>query len=262
MDRKAAEMEFHDQRELDRKTMSEDAWLQKYSNKRWYSTTAVSRKFINGWIETHVVDRTVLDFGCGLGGMSVRMAKAGAAKVHAIDISPESVKTTRDAVASVGLADRLDAQVMDAENMTYPDNVMDVIVASGVLHHMDTARAIPELARVLKPGGTVIAIEPLAYNPLINMYRKRTPQLRTEWEAEHILKKRDIDVARACFEQVDIRYFHLASIGAAFLQKTPFFAPALSVGNAIDSVLLRIPGIRLMAWQMVILMSKPKGARV
>lgn len=258
MDRKEAEMAFHDQRERDHRTMSEEEWLAKYSNKRWYSVVESSRKYVNDWIAQNVPGKSVLDFGCGLGGMSLQLAQAGAAKIHSIDISPESVRSAKDLLAENGFGDRHDAQVMDAEAMTFPDSSMDVIICSGVLHHMDVSKAFPELARVLKPTGTIIAIEALGYNPAINLYRKLTPHLRTEWEADHILTMRELRVARKSFGGVKVRFFHLLSIGAALFQRTPFFKPILAITRGIDAVLLRIPGVNLMAWQMVFFLSQPK----
>jgi hypothetical protein len=61
MDRKQAEMEFHDRREMDRKSMSEGEWLKKYSNKRWYAIVENSDRFINNWIATNVPGKAVLD---------------------------------------------------------------------------------------------------------------------------------------------------------------------------------------------------------
>jgi hypothetical protein len=43
----------------------------------------------------------------------------------------------------------------------------------------DLSLACSEIARVLRPGGPAIFVEPLGHNPLINAYRKRTPALRT-----------------------------------------------------------------------------------
>jgi SAM-dependent methyltransferase len=258
MDRKQAEMEFHDRREMDRKSMSEGEWLKKYSNKRWYAIVENSDRFINNWIATNVPGKAVLDFGCGLGGMSLQLARSGAAKVYAIDISPESVRTTEEVLVKAGFGERLAAQVMDAEAMTFPDASMDVVVCSGVLHHMYVTKAFPEIARVLKPSGIVIAIEALGYNPAINLYRKLTPHLRTEWEVDHILTMRELREARKSFDGVKVRFFHLTAIGAALFQKTPLFKPVLAVTNALDWLLLRIPGINLMAWQMVFFLSNPK----
>ncbi|MGE3149535.1 MAG: class I SAM-dependent methyltransferase [Pseudorhodoplanes sp.] len=42
-----------------------------------------------------------------------------------------------------------------------PDNSFDVVYCSHVLEHVDEARAIPELYRIVRPGGTLLAMVPL-----------------------------------------------------------------------------------------------------
>ena len=63
--------------------------------------------------------------------------------------------------------------VMDAESMKFEDKTFDVVYGSGILHHLNIDKAYRELARVLKPDGVAIFIEPLGHNPLINLYRKK-----------------------------------------------------------------------------------------
>ena len=50
----------------------------------------------------------------------------------------------------------------------------------------------------------VIASEGLGHNPLIQLYRNLTPQLRTEWEALHIIKKEQIRLAADYFGRVEL----------------------------------------------------------
>jgi len=111
-----------------------------------------------------------------------------------------------------------------------------------MLHHLDLSRAFPELERILAPRGRIFAIEALNYNPAIRLYRRLTPEMRTEWEKNHILGLRDLEYARRFFDLGEIRYWHIASILA------PHAMPLLPVLNGIDRVLTRIPLVRLMAW--------------
>lgn len=255
--RKQSEIDFHNRREVDRRAMPQDDFEQKYSNKKWYSIVRRSRDFTARWLETNCSGKMALDYCCGLGGMSLQLAQAGAF-VHGIDISDESVKTARELLAHEGLGRRSAFQVMDAEKLTFPDRMFDVIVCSGVLHHLDLDFAYPQLARVLKPDGKILCLEALGHNPLINLYRRRTPQLRTSWETEHILKQKDLDRARIFFDKVEARYFHLCSIAAVPFRKSILFRPLLAGLEAIDTLLLSLPGVRLMAWQVVFELSRPK----
>ena len=255
--RKLEEVSFHDTRERARLSLSPEEYDARYSNYKWYSTTERSHAFLDQWIARTAPNNTVLDYCCGLGSMSLRFARAGAT-VYGIDISPESVATARNTLRSAGLQDRGHFEVMDAENMTFPDNMFDVIMCSGVLHHLDVSKAFRELSRVLKPSGIVIAAEALGYNPVIRAYRKLTPALRTSWETDHILKLEDITTARTYFTGAEIHYFHLFSILATPFRKTRAFKPILRMMNALDDVVLKIPGIQLTAWQMIFFLRGPR----
>lgn len=95
--------------------------------------------------------RRVLEIGVGLGADHQRMAEAGA-DLYGIDLTPRAVAHTRRRLALFGLTTRL--AVGDAENLAFPDGHFDVVYSWGVLHHSpDTAKAVREVWRVLKPGG-------------------------------------------------------------------------------------------------------------
>ena len=51
-----------------------------------------------------------------------------------------------------------------------------------ILHHIDINKAAREVSRVLKPGGKAFFIEPLAHNPISNMWRRLSPSIRTSDE--------------------------------------------------------------------------------
>jgi ubiquinone/menaquinone biosynthesis C-methylase UbiE len=256
-DRKQLEADYADQREVDRRSMRAEEFEAKYSNTKWYSIARKSRGYATTWLKSHCQGRIALDYCCGRGETSVQMAQAGAF-VHGIDISEESVRTAERRLADNGFADRSQMQVMDAENLSFADDTFDVIVCSGVLHHLDLEQAYPELARVLKPKGKILCLEAIAHNPVFRLYRKRTPKLRTAWEVDHILGRQDIGKATSHFKSVDIRFFHLCTIAAVPLRKSRWFGPVLSVCETIDSLLMRIPGLRWWAWQMVFELSQPR----
>jgi ubiquinone/menaquinone biosynthesis C-methylase UbiE len=259
-DRKRQEADFHDQREIDRQSLGAEEFEAKYANKKWYSITRKSRDFAGNWLKTHCAGKTALDYCCGLGGISLHMAEAGAF-VYGIDISEQSVKTAERRLAHNGFGDRCAMQVMDAENLSFADDTFDVIVCSGVLHHLDLDQAYPELARVLKPTGKILCLEAIGHNPAIRLYRKRTSHLRTPWEVDHILTRQDVHKAAAYFDSIDLRFFHLCSIAAVPLRRSRWFGPALTLCETIDALLLRIPGLRWWAWQMVFELSQPRKGR-
>lgn len=250
------EMEFHDERERARQSMDADDFEKRYSNKKWYSVQGASNRWFDEWIVRHGRDAVALDYCCGLGGSSLRLARAGARHIHGIDISPESCATAKDLLVRHGFGERSTFRTMDAERLDFADNTFDVIVCSGVLHHLDLEKAFPELRRVLKSGGRIICMEPLRYNPAIQLYRKLTPQLRTAWEADHILTRKDLALAKRTFDSFEIHFFHLFALAAVPLRKTPLFGPAVRILDRLDEVAMRVPGVQYMAWVIIFVLTK------
>jgi SAM-dependent methyltransferase len=145
----------------------------------------------------------------------------------------------------------------DCEDTGFPDRTFDAILCSGMLHHLDLARAFPELHRILKPGGRILCVEALSYNPFIQLYRNRTPELRTGWEKEHILGLKDVRLARRWFTVEHLRTHLMAAPLATFLPKGALRQAGLGVGHAVDQVLTRIPGFRWWAWQFTFELVRP-----
>jgi len=252
--RKHEEARFHDQRELDRNRLTPEEFLRKYPNNAFYAIDREPKEFMYDWLAERCPGKRALDYCCGNGQIAVRLAQLGA-EAHGIDISAEEIETARKNAVAAGVASRARFAVMDAEAMSFPDDYFDVIVCSGVLHHLDVDNAFPELARVLKPTGEIICAEALGYNPVIALYRRCTPRLRTAWEVDHILTMKEVRKGLKHFSRVDIRYFHLFTILAIPFRSSRMFDRLLAALQAIDRVVLKIPGIRLMAWQMYMIYS-------
>jgi SAM-dependent methyltransferase len=257
-DRKKAEASFHDDMR-DRTRLKDpvnDTYEEFFTNHRFYRTAQLSREYFEGWIDRHVRGRVVLDFACGDGKTSVRAAQQGAQLVIGIDISATSIGNARAYAARAGVAGNTFFLRGDCEKTRLPAGCADVIICAGVLHHLDLEYVYPELARLLAPGGKVIAFEALDYNPLIKLYRMRTPHLRTEWEKAHILSLKDVRRARRHFKIGDIRYFHLTSmLGLWAPRLMPLF-------NGIDRALTRVVGVQLMSWMFTFeLLSRDPGQR-
>jgi ubiquinone/menaquinone biosynthesis C-methylase UbiE len=227
------------------------------TNKKFYAITRSSVAFTEGWLAQMSVGKKVLDYCCGEGMMSLKLAKQGA-YAYGIDISPYSIEQAKKEAAAKGLSEKTNFSVMDAEKMAFEDNFFDVVVCHGVLHHLDIKKAFPEIARVLKPTGKVICAEPLAYNPVFQLYRRLTPHLRTEWEAHHILTKQDIFESLKSFNDIELRFFHLAALAAVPFRNTPIFKPVLSALEFVDSLLLKLPFVQWWAWQAIFVLSNPK----
>lgn len=252
--RKREELEFHDR---DRAVAANGESAAEAPNRRFYSTTRVSLAYIDNWLATAVPGKVFLDYGCGNGSMAIKAATLGAGLAIGIDISPVSIENARRDAAAAGVAHRCVFLQGDCEDTKLPAGVVDAVMCGGMLHHVDLTRAFPELKRVMRDGGRALAVEALGYNPLIQLYRRKTPDLRTEWEARHILSMRDVRLASTFFDVEDVRHWHLCSVAAAmFRPGTRRHAIALRTGEALDRVLLRVPGLKLMSWQFSFVMAK------
>jgi ubiquinone/menaquinone biosynthesis C-methylase UbiE len=94
--------------------------------------------------------RRVLDLGCGTGRLAAALAERGA-KVWGVDPSAEMLAQAR---ASVG--PRVGLKQGRAETLPFRDGWFERAVLRLVVHLVDRRRALPELARVLAPGGRAL----------------------------------------------------------------------------------------------------------
>jgi ubiquinone/menaquinone biosynthesis C-methylase UbiE len=93
----------------------------------------------------------VLEVGCGWGELGAWLARETGAEVIATDLSPRMVELARER--------GLDARLADVQELPFADGEFDVAVAAWMLYHVpDLGRAVSELARVLRPGGRLIAV--------------------------------------------------------------------------------------------------------
>ena len=107
-------------------------------------------------------DKTALDVGCGEGRFT-RILAARAARVTGIDIDQDSLDRAKAKAAGDGA--RVTWRNARAEDMPFDDASLDVVVFSNSLHHVDPDlmdSAIGEAGRVLKPGGALYVMEPVA----------------------------------------------------------------------------------------------------
>ncbi|MFD3683750.1 methyltransferase domain-containing protein [Nocardiopsis sp. NPDC058631] len=103
---------------------------------------------------------SLLDVGCGPGSITVDLARRVApGQVTAVDSSPEAVELARATAGESG-ADNIEFRVADVHRLDLPDDSFDVVHAHQVLQHVaDPVRALSEMRRVARPGGTVAACD-------------------------------------------------------------------------------------------------------
>lgn len=197
----------------------------------------------------------VLDYGCAEGEAAVLLRRYGAASVHGIDISPVAVRHATERAEAEQVSD-VAFEVMNAEQLTFPDAHFDFVFGIGILHHLNLSRAFGEIARVLKTHGSAVFLEPLAHNPFITAVRHLTPHARTS--DEHPLRMEDLQHARYHFNGVGERYVNLTTLLGAPLAGLPGSARLHRGFAALDDRLLRLPWLSRFAWNVVLTLEKPK----
>ncbi|HEU5073400.1 MAG TPA: methyltransferase domain-containing protein [Polyangiaceae bacterium] len=115
--------------------------------------------------------KRVLDVACGPGALA-RSAAGRGAQVVATDFAPGMVEELRRLAAAEGLADAIDAHVMNAEALALENASFDAVFCLfGFMFFPDRARAFGELNRVLKPGGRAVILTwgPIERRPLMQI---------------------------------------------------------------------------------------------
>ena len=100
------------------------------------------------------VGGSILDAGCGGGGMPLSFAEE-ARRVVGIDLAPRFADAGHRIAAERGLGNLSFARA-DGQALPFPDAAFDMVLSHAVIEHVaDAALYLRELARVLKPGGTM-----------------------------------------------------------------------------------------------------------
>src|SRR5579863_867238 len=97
--------------------------------------------------------RDVLEIGVDMGADHLEWAKSAPRSLTGIDLTERGIQLTQERLAYYGL--HSDLRIADAENLPFAAESFDIVYSYGVLHHSpDTAQAIREVWRVLRPGGS------------------------------------------------------------------------------------------------------------
>jgi SAM-dependent methyltransferase len=110
--------------------------------------------------------RLVLEVGCGTGEYTRTLAACTGARLVSIDITPPALQWARGTVPP-----NVVLSCANVEMLPFADGVFDAVVGNAVLHHLRLDRAVPELARVLRPGGRLCFAEPNMLNPQVFLER-------------------------------------------------------------------------------------------
>jgi demethylmenaquinone methyltransferase / 2-methoxy-6-polyprenyl-1,4-benzoquinol methylase len=102
----------------------------------------------------------VLDVASGTAGVALELAGRGAARVVGVDLTRDMLEQGRRNVRRAGAAGRIELTVGRAEALPFPDATFDALMFTYLLRYVDDpAATLAELARVVKPGGTIASLD-------------------------------------------------------------------------------------------------------
>jgi SAM-dependent methyltransferase len=237
--------------------------------------TALENRFILKQMGT-LRGKRVLDIGAGLGESSVYFALQGA-RVTTVDISPAMVEKILTLGKKYGVD--LDGMVSTAEELKVPAGEFDFVYIANTIHHVQNrALLFEQMSRALRPGGKFYSFDPIAYNPLINVYRRMATSVRTPDEAP--LTRVDLELARRYFSGVGHREFWISALALfakyylvdhvhpnddrywkRILRETPEHLGWWMPLRALDTVLTRVPFVRWLSWNVVMWGEKREQTR-
>ncbi len=145
----------------------------------------------------------VLELG-GSGEATRGFLTAGVARVDQLDVSPGMQQLARARLSGLESPPVVQHTTF-AERLPFADAVFDLVYSRHCLHHMDRARVVPEVRRVLRPAGAVLVIEPYLPRPLARLAFLRRRLVRAERGTDHPLGGGDLALFLRHFAHVDLR---------------------------------------------------------
>jgi ubiquinone/menaquinone biosynthesis C-methylase UbiE len=148
----------------------------------------------------------ILDVGCGTGQTSAYMAEKYKCKITCLDKNEMMLDKARERFQSRKLP--IETRIGSVEGLPFGEESFDMILSESVAAFTDVSQTLPELRRVLKPNGVLLAIEMVLEEPLpgeeLTLISKfyGVPQILTVAEWNSFFQKAD-------FQQINIEKCNL-----------------------------------------------------
>jgi len=129
---------------------------------------------------------------------------------------------------------------MDAHELEFEDGSFDMVFGTAILHHLEFARGMREIYRVLRKGGKIVFVEPLRHNPVARLVRWLTPHARTADELP--LGRPELRLIGRNFELAN-HYCEMFTVLGAMVARPIFRSPINPVTrfcDRFDDLVLRI----------------------
>ena len=190
----------------------------------------------------------VLDYGCGVGPSIIKVSNYEPKKIIGIDISEISIKKAKDRTKDLG--SMVEVKVDNCEKTSFENNRFDLVYGHGILHHLEFSKCLGEILRILKPGGSLLFVEPLGTNPIINPYRKLTPKSRSI--DEHPFVGKDFELLKNKFKKVEIKYYGFLTLVFFPFYLNPQKSIIFKILKTTDQILFKLKFFRYFAWSVLI----------
>ncbi len=156
--------------------------------------------------------RRILDLGCG-GGWLSKVLSSNGYQVIGIEISSKLVKVAKNvAPESEGFL------IGDCMNLCTKNSSFDLIISMGVLHHLDLDKTLIECHRVLSKNGSILIMEPNAFNPIMAIGRKLVSvDVCTKDEKPILPSTFRSGTVKCSLEILTVQYLFPFSFGFAYL---------------------------------------------
>jgi demethylmenaquinone methyltransferase/2-methoxy-6-polyprenyl-1,4-benzoquinol methylase len=117
--------------------------------------------------------KAILDVATGTAGVAIALANRTGGDVTGVDLTESMLARGRERVSAAGLEHRVKLQPARAEALPFPDASFDAVSFTYLLRYVqDPAATLRELARVLRPGGTLASLD---------FYVPQAPAWRAAW---------------------------------------------------------------------------------
>jgi ubiquinone/menaquinone biosynthesis C-methylase UbiE len=204
------------------------------------------------FLEKNSESKIILDYGCGIGSVTEKVARQKPSKIVGADISDVSINKAIESAKEANI--KIEYRVENCESLNFESQTFDLIYGTGILHHLNLKTSANEINRLLKKNGKMVFMEPLGTNPLINIYRKLTPNSRSV--DEHPFINSDFKFLKTLYGELEIRYYGFLTLLFFPFYNKPEKSRFYKFLAAIDQKIFRFKFLRFLAWSVLIVGKK------